>query len=94
MGTALMHPLLKAPAVQVPQLAAMHHNDCQHVAQWLQQAPYCHEPLLSSTLGHKPAWLGAVAQLHAAAQSALDGMVSLHVCCPAVRSSSVHQLCR
>ena len=61
--------------VQVPQLAALLHNDCRHLAAWLEQAPYRHEPTLSAALGFKPVWLQPVAQLHAAAQAALDSVV-------------------
>ena len=60
----------------MPRIAALHATGCQHIATWLQQAPYTHAPALDALLGFWPAWLGVEEHLQASARSVLDMLVS------------------
>ena len=59
----------------MPRIAALHASGCQHLACWLQQAPYMHAPALNALLGFWPAWPGIVEHLQASARSVLDSLV-------------------
>lgn len=72
-------PCTQGPSLStVPHLAALHHNDCQHLAAAIALLPAAH-PSLASLLGGAPCFVGVALQLRAAGRSVLRTCIDVHV---------------
>lgn len=61
--------------LQVPQLAALYHNDCCHVADQLLVLPYCYDPQLVHLAGQHVHFIAAARAVRAAGDACFDQLV-------------------
>ena len=81
---ATMHPIVqlvtRALRLQIPQLALLYYNNCQHVAHEVLLLPYAFSPHLDSVGGRPVDFLDAARRLREAGRESLDAQVSLSPC--------------
>lgn len=71
--------------MQLPQPAALFHNDCQHIGNQMLSLPYTHAPKLAQLAPSAPAQLVDAAQrLKEAGSAVLSAQVSYESCCRAL----------
>ena len=80
---ATMHltvqPFTCALCLQIPQLALLYYNNCQHVAHEVLLLPYAFSPHLDSVGGRPVDFLDAARRLREAGRESLDAQVSMNV---------------
>ena len=71
----IVQPFMRALRPQIPQLALLYYNNCQHVAQEVLLLPYAFSPHLDSVGGRPVDFLDAARRLREAARESLDAQV-------------------
>lgn len=75
----IVQPFTCALCLQIPQLALLYHNNCQHVAHEVLLLPYAFSPHLDNVGGHPVDFLDAARRLRQAGRESLDAQVGMNV---------------
>lgn len=65
--------------MQIPQLAALHHNDCWHLASQLLMLPHRHAPYLEQLVGDNAGLMAAALNLRQQGSACLAQQVRAHL---------------